>query len=241
VNDSIKKKRAALALFSAAILLLSLGIARITSASRGEQEVCDVGADYALGIENYSEAIRLHIEVVLKHPENALAHYHPGFAEGMMGDRTAELSEYQRAAALALRNWDLFLNMGLAQLGNGDLNAATDSLRRMLASLQLNPGQLDARNMLGVIYAEQGKNVRASLTWRELTREAPDYEPAYKNLELLGGQSGAAIGETAAVDRPPRRPPSKPPKTNAMGTCRHPENSRDQRNQCVSHGRISSN
>jgi hypothetical protein len=30
----------------------------------------------------------------------------------------------------------------------------------MLASLQLNPGQLDARNMLGVIYAEQGKNVQ---------------------------------------------------------------------------------
>jgi hypothetical protein len=57
--------------------------------------------------------------------------------------------------------------------------------------------------MLGVIDAEQGKNVRASLTWRELIREAPDYEPAHKHLALLGGQSGAALGETAAVDRPP--------------------------------------
>jgi hypothetical protein len=36
-----------------AILLLSLGIARIASAAGGEQQVCDVGADYALGAENY--------------------------------------------------------------------------------------------------------------------------------------------------------------------------------------------
>ena len=79
---------------------------------------------------NYSEAIRLHAEVVRKHPDNALAHYHLGFAEGMMGNRTAELREYQRAAALGLRNWDLFLNMGLAQLEDGDLDAATDSLQR---------------------------------------------------------------------------------------------------------------
>ncbi len=126
-----------------------------------------------------------------------------------MGNRTAELSEYQRAAALGLRNWDLFLNMGLARLENGDLDAATDNLRQavllgedhseshfnlalvyerrglladaereMLASLRLNPGQRDAQNSLGVIYAEEGKTVRASSVWRELVRELPDYEPA---------------------------------------------------------------
>jgi len=168
--------------FVAAILLLSLGIARIACAGGGEQQVCDIRADYALGVEEYTEAIRLHAEVVRKHPNNALAHYHLGFAEGMTGNRTAEVSEYQRAAALGLRNWDLFLNMGLAQLENGELDEATGNLlqavvlgedhseshfnlalayeRRglladaeseMLASLRLNPGQLDARNSLGVI------------------------------------------------------------------------------------------
>src|SRR6266478_4420592 len=50
--------------------------------------------------------------------------------KGMMGDRTAEIREYQRAAALGLRDWDLFLNLGLAQLESGDLDAATESLRR---------------------------------------------------------------------------------------------------------------
>src|ERR1700689_3675970 len=117
-------------LFAAAILLLSLSISRIASAGGGEQQVCDVGADYALGVEDYPEAIRLHREVVRTHPDDAIAHYHLGFAQGMMGDRTAELGEYQRAAALGLQNWDLFLNLGLAHLESGDLNAATGSLQR---------------------------------------------------------------------------------------------------------------
>ena len=205
--------------FRAAVLLLafSLGIARNAAAGSGEQQVCDVRADYALGVENYSEAIRLHSEVVRERPDDALAHYHLGFAQGMMGNRTAEVREYQRASALGLRNWDLFLNLGLAQLGNGDVDAATDSLRQavflgenhseshfnlalvyerrglhadaereMLASLQLNPGQPDAQNALGVIYAQEGKTVSASLVWRELVREVPDYQPARTNLALLG-------------------------------------------------------
>ena len=61
--------------FVRAIPPLSPGIARIASA-RGEQQVCDVGADYARGVEDYSEAIRLHAEVVRKRPHSALAHYH---------------------------------------------------------------------------------------------------------------------------------------------------------------------
>src|SRR3984957_4539495 len=203
--------------FGTAILLLSLGIARMASAAGGEQQVCDVRADYALGVEDYREAIRLHAEVVHEHPDNALAHYHLGFAQGIMGNKTAEVTEYQRAAAVGLRNWDLFLNLGLAQLQSGDLDAATDSLRQavflgenhseshfnlalvyerrglhadaereMLASIQLNPRQPDAKNALGVIYAQEGKTVSASLVWRELVREVPDYQPARTNLALLG-------------------------------------------------------
>ncbi len=50
----------------AAILLLSLGIACNASAGGGEQQVGDVGAGYALGVEDYSEAIRLHTEQVTR-------------------------------------------------------------------------------------------------------------------------------------------------------------------------------
>lgn len=233
-NKAINRLRSvSLVAFGAAILLLSLGIGCNASAGGVEQQVCDVSADYALGVEDYPEAIRLHAEAVRKRPDNALAHYHLGFAQGRVGNRTAEVREYQRAAALGLRNWDLFLNMGLAQLEEGDLDAATDSLRRAvllgenhseshfnlalveerrgmlvdaerqtLASLLLSPGQPDARNLLGVIYAQEGKSVRAAQVWRELMREVPDYEPARMNLALLGRPSEVALGETAAVALP---------------------------------------
>ena len=102
----------------------------MASAAGSEQQVCDARADYAMAIEDYPETIRLHAEVVHEHPNNALAHYHLGFAQGMMGNKTAEVTEYQRAAALGLKNSDLFLNRGLAQLQSGDLDAATGSLRQ---------------------------------------------------------------------------------------------------------------
>src|SRR5260370_3541710 len=151
-----------------------------------------------------------------------------------MGNRTVEVTEYKRAEALGLRIWDLFLNLGLAQLENGDLDGATDSMRRAvlvgeehseshfnlafveerrgmlaaaeheaLAALGLNPRQPDARNLLGVIYAHEGKTVRASLLWRELVHDVPDYQPARKNLPLLRSQHEVAFGKTAAAALPP--------------------------------------
>src|SRR5271156_3912108 len=212
------------------ISLLSFWIPNDANAGGVEQQVCDVSADYSLGFEDYSETIRRHVDVVRKHPDNALAHYDLGFALGMADDRMSELREYQQAEALGLRSWDLFLNLGLAQLENGDLDAATDSLRHAvllgenhseshfnlalvyqrrgmltdaesetLASLQLNPQEPDTRNLLGVIYAQEGKTAGAWMVWRELARESPEYGPARKNLALLGSQNEVVLGETAAV------------------------------------------
>ena len=262
-------------LLVAAILLLSLSIGRNAIAGSAEEQVCDVGADYSLGVEDYSESIRRHVEVLREHPDNALAHYHLGFAQGMMGNKTAEIREYQRAAALGLRNWDLFLNLGLAQLENGDLDAATDSLltavllgekhseshfnlalvderRGMLAdaehealvSLRLNPGQPDARNLLGVIYAQEGQTVRASLIWRELAHDVPDYQPARKNLALLGSQNEVAFGKTAAAALPTAAA-VKAIKNERKSTLAVMQNTPEYETREISggeyHGRISSN
>jgi Flp pilus assembly protein TadD len=150
-----------------------------------------------------------------------------------MGNRTAEVGEYQRAEVLGLRNWDLFLNLGLAELESGDLNAATDDLqkavlfgekhseshfnlalvderlgmhtdaeRETMASLRLRPEDPAARNLLGVIYAQEGQTARASEAWRELIRDVPDYDPARRNLALLGSPNEGALDETAAVALP---------------------------------------
>jgi Flp pilus assembly protein TadD len=216
-----------------AFLLLSLAIGTSSIAGAADGQVCDVGADYSLGVEDYSGAIRRHVEVVRQHPDNAIAHYHLGFAQGMAGDRTAEIREYQRAEALGLRSWDLFLNKGLAQLEDGEVDAAVENMRHAvrlggdhfeshfelarvderigrlvdaeheaLASLLLIPEHPDARNLLGVIYAEQGQTARADSIWRELVHEMPDYEPARINLTLLGSQTPVSSGERAASDLP---------------------------------------
>jgi tetratricopeptide (TPR) repeat protein len=213
----------ALTIGTAAVLLLALLTPNTCFASGDEPQVCDVSADYSLGIEDYSEAIRLHVQVLRKHPDNALAHYHLGFALGMVGYKMAEIKEYHRAEALGLKNWDLFLNLGLASLENGDLNAAADNLRRAvllgedhseshfnlalvderlgmlaeaeheaLASLLLNPGQPDARNLLAVIHAREGAT---PLAWSELVHEAPGYQPTRANLAILGSQTAAANGD----------------------------------------------
>jgi Flp pilus assembly protein TadD len=120
--------------------------------------------------------------------------------------------------------------MGLAQLANGQLAAATDSLqqavrlggnhseshfnlalayerrgmladaeRETLVSLRLDPEQPDAQNMLGVIYAQEGKATCASLLWHEILRELPDYQPVRANLAILGSQNEPQTRATAAV------------------------------------------
>jgi Flp pilus assembly protein TadD len=175
-----------------ALLLACLWSPAGAATNPGREQVCDATADYFLRAENYSEAIRLHREVLRKYPESALAHYHLGFAEGMVGDRTQELNEYRRAAELGLLSWDLFLNTGLALFENGSLEAATDALRR------LEPDQLDARNMLGVIYARQGHKAQASVQWRDLLCDAPDYGPARANLSILDGKQPVPAGKKEA-------------------------------------------
>ena len=66
-----------------------------------EEQVCDSLADYFLGMEDYPEAIRCHRIVIEDEPTNALAHYHLGFAYGVVGQHREELAEYQKAVAVS--------------------------------------------------------------------------------------------------------------------------------------------
>jgi Flp pilus assembly protein TadD len=179
-------------------------------------------------MEDYWEAIRRHVEVLRKHPDKALAHYHLGFALGMVGYKIAEMKEYYRAEALGLKSWDLFLNLGLAQLEDGDLNAATDSLQ---SAVLLGEDHAESHFNLALVYVQRGMPAEAehealaslilnpgqpaarnllavihaqigetSVAWSELLYDAQDYQPARENLAILGNRRAVANGETAAVD-----------------------------------------
>lgn len=177
--------------FGAAVLLLSLSLAIARNATAGvSEQVCDVRADYALGVEDYPQAIRLHSEVVREHPDDALAYYHLGFAQGMVGNRTAEVREYQRAAALGLKNWDLFLNLGLAQLGNGDLDAATDSLRQ---AVFLGESHSESHFNLALVYERRGMHADAEREMIASLHLNPAQPEALNALGVIYAHEGKTV------------------------------------------------
>jgi tetratricopeptide (TPR) repeat protein len=128
------------------------------SSSSSDEQVCDPLADYYLGMEDYPEAIRRHRIVIENDPDDALAHYHLGFAYGVVGEHRQELAEYQKAIALGLDDWQLFLNLGLLYLESGQDRDATQVLR--LATL-LGPEQPETHFNLALAYERRGALAQA--------------------------------------------------------------------------------
>lgn len=152
-------KRRFFHLLVAAVVAVVLAVPPALWASAAEsipsdnEEVCDPIADYFLGMEDYPEAIRRHRLVLTRNPGNALAHYHLGFAYGMVGRHDQELRQYRDAVNLGLSDWALFLNLGLLYLENQQLAEATDVLR--LATL-LGPDRAETHFNLGLVYERRG-------------------------------------------------------------------------------------
>jgi Flp pilus assembly protein TadD len=136
-------------IYVAIVLALLLPSAGSSWATQSKEEICEVDADAALGLEDYPAAIALHRKILLAHNDNALAHYHLGFAYGMTGDSIDEISEYLAATRLGLRKWDLFLNLGIAYLDQKDWPSATTALRTAVA---LGPDHPEAHFNLALAY-----------------------------------------------------------------------------------------
>jgi protein O-GlcNAc transferase len=176
--------------FLAVFLLISISFVRNAISAPDEDQVCDVRADYSLGLEDYQETIRLHSEVVARQPGNALAHYHLGFAQGMVGHRTAEISEYQRAAALGLKNWDLFLNLGLAELETGDLDGANTSLQQ---AVLLGPKHPESHYNLAMVDQRRGMLPDAEREILASLRLDPGQPDARNLLGVIYAQQGKVV------------------------------------------------
>jgi tetratricopeptide (TPR) repeat protein len=177
-----------------ALVFLSLGIQPVTAATAlsdaTDPRICNTNADYFLEIEDYAKAIRSH-EIFLKsHPNDALAHYHLGFAYGMMGRPDAELREYLRAIDLGLYRWDLFLNVGLAYLNNGSI---TPALRALYLATVSSPAQPDAHFNLALAYERAGMFDQAKeevLVSIRLDSQQPD---AWNTLAVIYAEQGDRV------------------------------------------------
>jgi tetratricopeptide (TPR) repeat protein len=147
-------KSCAVAIIVLILLAHVIVISKAAAKNRAESQICDVAADFALGREDYATAVVLHCRLLQSQPGNALAHYHLGFAYGMMGDTPQELTEYLTSARLGLKRWDLFLNLGLANLGQHDLARATEALETAVA---LGPEHFETHFNLALVYESDNR------------------------------------------------------------------------------------
>lgn len=189
-------------------------------AEPGEQ-VCNAEADLFLALADYPRAIRFHRRIIARDPKNSLAHYHLGFAYGMMGRQRQEMVEYGKAVSLGLTDWTLLLNLGVAFLKQGNARSADvlglavlmaprrpethynlalaynrltmldKAAQEALVALILAPRDPDVRNTLALLYAEHGNYAGARREWSELLLDNPGYESATENLAILDRVGGA--------------------------------------------------
>jgi tetratricopeptide (TPR) repeat protein len=153
-------RRSCIGLLALIALVFQVPISARASATNNsnDEQVCDPLADYFLGMEDYPEAINRHRAVISDDPGNALAHYHLGFAYGVVGQHREELAEYQKAIELGLDDWQLFLNLGLLYLESGQTRDATEVLR--LATL-LGPERPETHFNLALAYERRGSFAQA--------------------------------------------------------------------------------
>lgn len=164
-----------------ALILLAWALNTGSWAANSEGEICDLTADSALGLEDYPAAIALHREFLRSHGDDALAHYHLGFAYGMTGRTTYEINEYLAAARLGLHKWDLFLNLGLAYLGQNDSARAINALQ---TAVLLGPTHPETHFNLAIAYEKGGRLHEALLEITASLHLAPN-DPDEENTKAI--------------------------------------------------------
>jgi len=149
--------------------------------------VCNPTADYFLGNEDYPEAVRLHRLIIQQNPGDALAHYHLGFSEGMMGDRSDEIEQYRLAARLGLKDWGLYLNLGRAYLEQNQLAPASEAFQQAVA---LGPQHAEAHFNLGLVDERRGLLSAASMELSRSLMLDPAQPDARNMLALVDAEQG---------------------------------------------------
>ena len=89
-----------------------------------------------------------------------------------------DVSVYKKIVKLS----NTYYNAGITKARNRDLAGAADILRR---SIKLNKHNIDARNLLGLVYFEMGETVQAFSEWVMSTNLQPDNNPADKYLKSI--------------------------------------------------------
>jgi Flp pilus assembly protein TadD len=163
-------------LFAGIALAIFLPCSASSRAAASKEDICNADADFALGRADYPAAIALHRNVVRTQKDNALAHYHLGFAYGMTGRKRDEINEYLAAVRLGLDRWDLFSNLGLAYLGQND---GPNAIKALQFAILLGTNHPEAHFNLAIAYEKGnrlGEALQEIIVSLRLAPEDPDEE-----------------------------------------------------------------
>ena len=92
---------------------------------------------------------------------------------------TEEIDQYVQAAQLGLNKWDLYLNLGLAYLGQNDLMSATDALK---IAVLLGQDHHEAHFCLAIVFERRHQLQEALLEISAALRLAPE-DPEQRNVK----------------------------------------------------------
>ena len=144
---------------------------------------CDREADEAMEKGDIETGLHKHALLVVRYPDNPLAHYHLGYAFGQMRNIEQEIAHYEKAVSLGYTHNDqLFFNLAMAQAELGRFDKAIASFKR---ALTIDPNAIDSLIELSNIYRHIGdaKNERRILL--RCLKLQPDNEIIKARLESL--------------------------------------------------------
>jgi tetratricopeptide (TPR) repeat protein len=218
---SCRRSRICLFVLIALLLQSPVGARASAKSNSYDEQVCDPLADYFLGMEDYPEAIRRHRIVINDDPGNALAHYHLGFAYGVVGQHRQELAEYQKAIGLGLDDWQLFLNLGLLYLEGGQNRDATQVLR--LAAL-LGPERPETHFNLALAYERRGALAQAEQEALLSLQIDPSQPDARNTLGAIYAEEGKYVRASQEWNELVGEIPNYAPARTNLAILQHVEN-----------------
>ncbi|HWA27412.1 MAG TPA: tetratricopeptide repeat protein [Lacunisphaera sp.] len=130
-----------------------------------------------------SEALA-HYEYVLgRRPDSAETHTRLGDLLIRLGRKPEALAQYETALELNPRLAAVHYAMATHLVEIPSL--AAEALEHARVAVSLEPDNVEAQNLLGVIHARQGRPDEARACWNRALQLKPDFGPALRNLQLL--------------------------------------------------------
>ena len=153
------------------------------ASQESDEWYCDPSADAAMKRGDFESGLNQHARFVADHPDNALAHYHLGYAFGQMGNIEQEIAHYETAVSLGYHhNEQLFFNLAMAY---GEVRRFDDAIEAFKKVLALDAEADDALFELSGIYREIGDLDRERQTLRRYLNRVPEDEYILNRLDQL--------------------------------------------------------